>query len=152
MANPWPDLFDQLRTAIVAAWPEVEVNGIFETSELQRVSADRTGLPLAIMAKLSVPQDTESQPLGFQCWAPTFAVYRLAQTSEDEDAMRAKLNTLAERLLTIEFAVGKGQVIDVTEIEWSDEQGGNQVLITKNITATVGGLMLRLFTGQDVSH
>ena len=152
MANPWTDAFSELRTAIVGAWPEVATNGVFESSELQRLSGARTTLPLAIIHKIDVAEESEITPLGFQTWALRVAVHYLGTSALREDGMRERLQTLAERLLTTEMTEGKAQVIAVEALEWADDQGGNQVLITKNLAATAGTLMVRLLVGQDVHH
>jgi hypothetical protein len=151
MSNPWPDLYDEIRTALVAVWPEVENNGIFETSELQQHSRAKVTLPLAILHRLESTRDQEFQPLGFQCYAVTMAIHYLGRDMT-EDEMRVKLDALEQRLLTVEMAEGKAQVIAVEAVEPSDEQGGNQVYITKNLVASAGTVLVRFLVGKDVHH
>lgn len=125
----WPDLFSALKAQILAAWPDVEPGGVWESTESARVSISRAIWPIAVTQLLPAREgEWGMHNLVFEqpvvCW-------RVGQTAGGAQAAeRGTLKALVDAIrATDQILAANGSQYLVTEFSNFDMFEGNEGMV-----------------------
>ncbi len=138
-------LYSDLRAIIAANWPDVPANGIWEDEHLLMIPWADLVPPYAVICINNAPVDDAEWGTANQVYAVTPHVYYVAEISGDSTPIRAKLETLRDALILA--SITNGQIIDVTELTWSEELEANKIFSAKEYTHRAGRLAVDVIVG-----
>lgn len=140
-------LYTDIRTVVAATWTDVPAQGIWEDEHIQMVPWERVNLPFASICLDNAPVDNGEWGTGNQVYAVSLSVFYVGNITGDSGPIRDKLEALRDALLTA--TITNGQILDVTELSWSDELEANKVFMMKDYTQRAGRVMVDLIVGTS---
>jgi len=138
-------LYADIRTVVGATWPEVLVNGIWESEHEKMVPwADLTP-PMAVICISSVPV-TPDWGVANQVYQPPTQVFYVGKVTGKSTSIRGKLEALRDALIanTVPSTLC---VLDVVELTWSDSLEANVAILAKDYTHRAGRLTVNVLAG-----
>lgn len=138
------NLYSALRTRINATWTDVTANGIYEAEHVDLIPwADLTP-PYAVLTITEMPGgDWGMQNLTYQ---PMVEVWYVGQVTGSSGSIRAKLEAMRDDLRVNDLTTG--QVIDITDLSWSDNLVPNNVFLSKGYMQRAGRLIAECVIGE----
>jgi len=145
-------VYTDLRTIVAATWTDVlptsgtsNDHGIWEDEHQKMIPwADLTP-PTAAICVDTVPVDDGEWGTANQVYEMNVGIYYVGEITGDGTPIRAKLETLRDALLAGD--ISNGQIIDVTDLTWSDELEPNKVFMAKEYTHRAGRLTVQVIVG-----
>jgi hypothetical protein len=142
----WVAFYDQVRALVLQQWPEVGTGGIWEAQQLERVDLSHDQLPLAVLQRRAARKGDWG--LGRQEYEVELAIHYVGDPALTEDVLRdQKLMPLEQALLRT--GIASGTVLEVTELDWSERQEINSILILKELVFSAASITATFLVGEN---
>ena len=144
MAAYIDDFITAVRAQVLASWPDVAAEGVYEAEDIERIPFEDLTPPYAVlvMSDLTDAEDGGTANHAYNCDVEAWYFGATVNPA----TIRAKLETLRDEMEDAELATG--QVIDIGALSWSAALAPNVTFLAKNLPALGGRVVARMMVGE----